>query len=324
MSPFRFGKRRVIGGITAVALGCGLLGASAVLAAGPPTPNPLAPKLSPTVSQLSPRLQPLLQLGGTPVPGVDITGNGQAVGIHGSPVAGAPKFVANCAVCHADRGVGGVDSPGSDYGTVPAVNPIDPGFIADASGDAAIFARDLDVSVQHGSRPSGKDPQLVMPAWGDHGLLSQADIADIEAYVMELNRIFWPDRCPGIRLKLGNPSAAAFLQTGSLVVQGTAVDTRAAQGSGIDHIDFFLDDRDAGGRFVGTTNPNLKPGPGGRSTFQTTLSLPSVTGGHLLVAYAFSWVNSQQAVHSVPVAIGVDASKAFVTPPTAQPLACTP
>jgi hypothetical protein len=51
---------------------------------------------------------------------------------------------------------------------------------------------------------------------------------------------------------------------------------------------------------------------------------PSVTGGHLLVGCAFSWVNSQQSVHSVPVAIGVDPSKAFVTPPTAQPLACTP
>jgi cbb3-type cytochrome c oxidase subunit III len=147
--------------------------------------------------------------------------------------------VANCAVCHADQGVGGVDSPGSDDGTVPAVNPIDPGFITGASGDAAIFARDLDVFVQHGSRPSGKDPQIVMPAWGDHGLLSHDDIADIAAYVMELNRVFWPDRCPGIRLKLGNPSAAAFLQTGSPVVQGTAVDTRA-------------------------THP--KPGPGGPST----------------------------------------------------------
>jgi uncharacterized repeat protein (TIGR01451 family) len=33
-----------------------------------------------------------------------------------------------------------------------------------------------------------------MPAWGDHNRLSQQDLANIEAYVMQLNGVYWPDR----------------------------------------------------------------------------------------------------------------------------------
>jgi mono/diheme cytochrome c family protein len=324
MSLFRFGKSRAIGGIAVIAMSSGLWLAGAALADGPPMPNPLAPNLSPMISQLPLQLQGVLKLGALPVPGVDITGAGLASGIHGNPVAGATKFAANCAVCHGEHGIGGVANPGSDDGTVPPLNPLDPGFIADANGDASILAHDIDVFVQHGSRPAGPNPVLSMPAWGDHVLVSQKDLADIEAYVMELNGTFWPDRCPGIRLELANPTPGSRVEPGHLIVQGTVVDTRAKQGSGIDHIDFFLDDRDAGGRFVGTTHPAMSSGPGGPSTFQATLSLPSTTGAHTLFAYAASVVSSQQAVLSVPVAIAQDPSKAFTTPPTDQGVNCTP
>ena len=316
--------RRIVGGVLAIAMGTGLCLASVAQAdTGPPTPNPLAPSLSPMISQLSPQLQALLRLGAVPVPNVDITGVGLASSTHGDAAAGGTKFAANCAVCHGDRGVGGVANPGSDDGTVPPLNPIDPGFLEDSNGSAAIFARDLDVFIQHGSRPAGPSPELEMPAWGDHHLLGQSDIADIEAYVMSLNGVFWPDRCPGIQLELANPSPGSRVEHGSFVVQGRAFDVRAQQGSGIARIDFFLGDRDAGGKFVGTTVPGATPGSAPNS-FLATLSLPKQTGGADLVAYAQSAVRGSQAVVSIPIALGEDPDKVFVTPPTAQTTACTP
>jgi mono/diheme cytochrome c family protein len=312
-------------GVSAAAIGLTLCVGSVVLAdSGPPTPNPLSATLNPAIKQLPPRLQALLQIGALPVPNVDITGLGAASSIHGDAAKGATEFAANCAVCHGDRGAAGIANPGSDDGTVPVLNPIDPGFLAHANGDAAVFARDLDVFIQHGSRPSGDNPLLSMPAWGDHHLLTQADIADIEAYVMSLNGVFWPDRCPGIQLGLANPASGSRVDPGSLVVEGSAVDVRASAGSGISRVDFFLDDRDAGGKFVGTTVPGQTPGSS-PSSFRATLSLPKVTGGHELFAYAFSAVRGQEGVLSIPIAVGEDPSKAFVTaPPTGPSTSCTP
>ncbi len=128
------------------------------------------------------------------VTGVDITKVGQAASIHGNPLAGRAVFDKNCSTCHGDRGVGGVDNPGSNDGTVPAVNPIDPGFLADSQGDPAIFAAELDLFLQHGSRPNGDNPKKLMTAWGDTKKLSQQDIADAEAYVMSMNGVFWPGK----------------------------------------------------------------------------------------------------------------------------------
>src|SRR5438105_8699739 len=188
--------------------------------------------------------------------------------IHGDPVAGGAKFASMCASCHGDRGTMGITNPGSTDGTVPVLNPIDPGFLADSNGDASIFARELDVFLQHGSRPAGPSPLITMPGFGDQHLVPQNDIADIEAYVMQLNGTFWPDRCPGIQLELANPSPGARVELGHYVVQGRAVDARAKAGSGIDRVDFFLDSRDSGGRFIGTTSPPLPPGPAGPPSLQ--------------------------------------------------------
>jgi len=308
MSRFHFEKRRAIPALLAVAVGLGLFQAALVLAQAP-TPNPLAPSPNPITG---------------PLPGVDITGNGPAATIHGDPVAGAAKFSANCASCHGPRGAAGITNPNSDDGTVPVLNPIDPGFIDTSNGDAAIFAHDLDLFLQHGSRPAGPNPLISMPGFGDHHLLPQSDIADIEAYVMQLNGTFWPDRCPGIRLELANPSPGARVEPGNLIVQGRAIDARAHQGSGVDRVDFFLGSRDSGGMFIGTTNPALVAGPSGSSSFQATVSLPAQIGGHDLVVYARSSVTGQESVVSIPVAVGEDTGKAFAPVPTGQSSACTP
>ncbi len=128
------------------------------------------------------------------VTGVDITAVGAAASIHGDPLAGRAVFDKNCSTCHGDRGAMGEDNPGSNDGTVPVVNPIDPGFVGDSQGDPAIFAAALDVFLQHGSRPAGPSPKDLMPAWGDTKKLSQQDIADVEAYVMQMNGVYWPGK----------------------------------------------------------------------------------------------------------------------------------
>jgi hypothetical protein len=86
----------------------------------------------------------------------------------------------------------------------------------------------------------------------------------------------------------------------------------------VDRIDFFLDNRSTGGRFVGTATPGPTP------AFQTTLSLPNQIGGHTLFVYARSAVTAQESVVSIPIAIGENPSKAFVVIPTSQSVTCTP
>jgi uncharacterized repeat protein (TIGR01451 family) len=126
------------------------------------------------------------------VTGVDITKVGAAASMQGNPLSGRALFDQNCSTCHGDRGAMGEDNPGSNDGTVPVVNPIDPGFLDDSRGDPTIFAADLDLFLQHGSRPNGPSPKDLMTAWGDTNKLTQQQIADVEAYVMQLNGVYWP------------------------------------------------------------------------------------------------------------------------------------
>jgi mono/diheme cytochrome c family protein len=112
-------------------------------------------------------------------------GPGGAVSLTGNAATGAQIFQLNCAICHGDQGKGGVPNPGSSDGSVPPLNPIDPGLV---NSDATAFARNIDLFLQHGSRPDGTSPVFSMPAWGDQSLLTQQQIADVIAYVIGLNR----------------------------------------------------------------------------------------------------------------------------------------
>ena len=149
-------------------------------AEGPPKPNPLPPVGSGGNQSYA------------PVPGVDVTKIGAAAAIHGSPAAGQVVFLTNCLSCHGLEGKGGVTNTGSDDGTVPPLNPIAPAFAASAKGQAAAFAQGIDLFIQHGSRPAGSNPNFSMIPWGDQKLLTQQQIADVEAYVMQLNGTTWP------------------------------------------------------------------------------------------------------------------------------------
>ena len=123
--------------------------------------------------------------------------------------------------------------------------------------------------------------------------------------------------CSGIHFQLANPDPGAMLEPGGYVLEGVAMDQRATQGTGIDHVDFFLDSREEGGVNLGSAVPARTTGPLGPNSFQATIELPDMIGGHDLVAYAHSSFNGAESVISVPIALGEDVDKAFETaPPT--------
>jgi ubiquinol-cytochrome c reductase cytochrome b subunit len=139
-------------------------------AGGTPVPT-VAPTAAPT---------PTLAATPTAVSGempTSIVGNAD----HGSTI-----YEHDCAACHGPQGTDNVKNPGSDDGTVPPLNPIDPEL---ASSDPQAFVKNIDPFIQHGSTPEGPSPQLDMPAFGDSGGLSQQQIADVEAYVLQLNGV---------------------------------------------------------------------------------------------------------------------------------------
>jgi mono/diheme cytochrome c family protein len=113
-------------------------------------------------------------------PGAAITQN-----LKGDATAGLKVFTDNCEKCHGKLGAKGIDNPGSTDGTVPNLNPIDPGF---SIKDAKAFTAQLDAFIEHGSTPDGPSPKNVMDSWGDSSKLTPQQIADVIAYVMSLNK----------------------------------------------------------------------------------------------------------------------------------------
>jgi cytochrome c len=113
-----------------------------------------------------------------PLPGLAIT-------LTGDPAAGLTVFEAQCVKCHGEAGALGVENPGSTDGTVPVLNPIDPQL---KSADLKTFITNLDLVIQNGSTPNGTSPKLTMPSFGEQGILTQQQIADVVAYIMSLNK----------------------------------------------------------------------------------------------------------------------------------------
>jgi len=125
---------------------------------------------------------------GGPTPGParpSIEGDvGAAASLTGDAASGQRIFGLYCAACHGPEGVQGIPNPGSDDGSVPALNPIDYTLV---SSDPSTFASNLDLFIEHGSVPEGAGPQIMMPAFGDGGMLTDQQMADVIAYVMSLN-----------------------------------------------------------------------------------------------------------------------------------------
>jgi mono/diheme cytochrome c family protein len=110
---------------------------------------------------------------------------GEAVNLKGDPTSGAGIYQTQCASCHGEEGKGGMQNPGSADGSVPPLNPIDPTL---KNSDDKTFATNIDLFIQHGSKPEGTNPSLSMPALGDSGALMQQQIADVIAYIISLNK----------------------------------------------------------------------------------------------------------------------------------------
>jgi len=112
-------------------------------------------------------------------------GPGEAIKLPGHANVGEQIFTARCAACHGEQGKQGIPNPGSEDGSVPPLNPIDSTLV---SADATVFATNLDLFIEHGSKPAGKFPVISMPPWGDKKLLSPQEIADVIAYLIGLNK----------------------------------------------------------------------------------------------------------------------------------------
>jgi mono/diheme cytochrome c family protein len=118
----------------------------------------------------------------------DITNSnqpGEAINLTGDPTAGAGIFRTKCAECHGKEGKGGQANPGSEDGTIPPLNPVEPDI---KSPDAKTFATTLDLYIEHGSKPEGDNPTKLMTAFGDKKMLTPQQIADVIAYIMSLNK----------------------------------------------------------------------------------------------------------------------------------------
>lgn len=111
-------------------------------------------------------------------------GPGNAASLTGDVSRGRTLFGQYCAACHGPEGRIGAPNPGSDDGVVPSVNPIDSTI---ANADPKVFAANVDTWIEHGSSPSGPNPLLLMPRFGEGKMLTDQQIADIIAYVMSLN-----------------------------------------------------------------------------------------------------------------------------------------
>lgn len=143
---------------------------------------------------------------------------GRAAYIIGSAGNGGILFERQCTACHGTSGKQGIMNPGSDDGTVPALNPIDRELF---NTDPRIFAGDIDRFIQHGSIPEGPDPAIHMHGFGDDHSLTQGEIANIEAYILSLNGV---DRAklinPGMEPRRFFMLAAAIFGVAVLILGG--------------------------------------------------------------------------------------------------------
>ncbi len=111
---------------------------------------------------------------------------GQAADMIGNVAHGALLFRQDCQSCHGTEGKGGIPNPGSLTGVVPALNPVNKKLF---SKDPQTFANYIDKYIQHGAVPAGSNPALRMFDYGDSYTLTQQQIANIEAYILNLNGI---------------------------------------------------------------------------------------------------------------------------------------
>lgn len=119
-----------------------------------------------------------------------------------------------------------------------------------------------------------------------------------------------PTAVPGPYVAVSNPTAGDNLAVGGLDMQGKAFDPSASseQGTGIDRVQIFLEDRDRGGLHLADARlglPNPAAAPGSQfalAGWGAVINLPG--GSHTIFVYARSWVTTKESVIQVPVRVG--------------------
>jgi mono/diheme cytochrome c family protein len=107
----------------------------------------------------------------------------QSAGIIGDREHGAILFHQSCIMCHGPHGNTQTSGFAAPKG-VPSLNPIDHAVF---NADSQTFVEHIDQFIQHGIPNTEGGPN--MPNFGDSHALTQAQIADLEAYVLSLNGV---------------------------------------------------------------------------------------------------------------------------------------
>jgi len=109
----------------------------------------------------------------TPPPGGS-TASGAAA-LPGDPQKGATLYAQNCATCHGASLEGGIGAVLNPIDKLPGVsNPLDPNFLIDI--------------ITNGRQPQAGDPkQTAMPAKGGNNKLTEQDVKDLAAYIIQQN-----------------------------------------------------------------------------------------------------------------------------------------
>jgi hypothetical protein len=95
---------------------------------------------------------------------------------------------------------------------------------------------------------------------------------------------------------VGNPHPNERIPAG-LDIQGIAFEPLASDGSGINRIQLFVEDRDQGGLFLGEASQDVLI----TNAWQIQVNLP--LGPHNLFVYARSAITGTEAVVTIPVQI---------------------
>jgi disulfide bond formation protein DsbB len=99
------------------------------------------------------------------------------VALPGDPIRGASLYGANCATCHGANLEGGIGAVLNPIDKLPGVtNSLDPAFLIQI--------------ITNGRQPQAGDPKSIpMPAKGGNPNLTDQDIKDLAAYIIQQNQI---------------------------------------------------------------------------------------------------------------------------------------
>jgi len=110
----------------------------------------------------------------SPSPSGGSTASG-ATALPGDPTKGATLYAQNCATCHGASLEGGIGAVLNPIEKLPGVsNPLDPNFLIEI--------------IANGRQPQAGDPkQTPMPAKGGNNKLTEQDVKDLAAYIIQEN-----------------------------------------------------------------------------------------------------------------------------------------